>query len=300
MDVKMNVKKRREKRIRQLTLGELAKGQAFGEADLQPAWRAEQTAGSQREQRLPQLEQRNQEEPDPELLWKRGQGRWNEVNDSGRENPDIPGHGRPTYWTRLLLRIGISAVLFLSIWGMNRFEPEWAFPIRVFVAEALSTEMDLSAAEAWYEQMFGGAPSFIPIFQHTGEKGVKVGSSAGFIAPIEGTLAGPFALSLKGVEIVPVSDSLLGEQVKVVETGRVLSVNEDALTGITVTVQHAKGYESLYGRLKQALVGKGDWVEIGDSIGVLEGSGNSVPPTLYFALKKDGLYIDPADVIPLD
>lgn len=300
MDVKMNVKKRREERIRQLTLGELAKGQAYEGMDLQPDWRAEQTAGSRSVQKLPLHKQPDQEEPDPELLWKRGQGRWNELNDSGHGNNEIPGQGRPTYWTRLFLRIMISAVLFLSVWGMNRFEPEWAFPIRVFVAESLSSEMDLSAVEAWYEQMFGGAPSFIPIFQHTGEKGVKVGSSGGFIAPIEGTLAGPFALSLKGVEIVPVSDSLLGEQVKVVETGRILSVNEDALTGTTITVQHAKGYESVYGRLKQALVSKGDWVEIGDSIGVLEGAGSSVPPTLYFGLKKDGLYIDPVDVIPLD
>lgn len=300
MDVKMNVKKRREERIRQLTLGELAKGQAYGGANISPTWRTEQPVESLREQRLPLFEERNQEEPDPELLWKRGQGRWNELNNSGHGNRQIPGPTRSTYWTRLFLRTMISVMLFLSVWGMNRFEPEWAFPIRVFVAESLSTEMDMSAAEAWYEQMFGGAPSFIPIFQHTGEKGVKVGSSASFIAPIEGTLAGPFALSLKGVEIVPVSDSLLGEQVKVVETGRIISVTEDALTGITVTVQHAKGYESVYGRLKQALVSKGDWVEIGDLIGILEGSGNSVPPTLYFGLKKDGRYMDPADVIPLD
>lgn len=297
MDVKMNIKKRREERIRELTVGELAKEQRFSAREVPSGWNTKVTAGGHRELRLPG--QRDQEEPDPELLWKRGQGRWNELNSSS-EKGGIPGPTRSTYWTRLFIRIMVSAVLFVSIWGMNRYEPEWAFPVRVFVAESLSSEMDLSAVESWYEMVFGGAPSFIPIFQHTGEKGVKVGGSSSFISPIEGSLAGPFALSLKGVEIVPLNDSLMGEQVKAVETGRILTVNQDALTGITVTVQHAKGYESVYGRLKQALVSKGDWVESGDLIGILEGSESVEPSTLYFGLKKDGLYIDPADVIPLD
>lgn len=300
MDVKMNVKKRRQERIRQLTVGELAKGQAYiGGVGLSSTRREEGSFEVKREEAQSPSD-RFQEELDPEVLWKRGQGRWNESGYRMDGHSDDPGRRRSSFWTRLFIRTAISAVVFIAIWGMNRFEPEWAFPIRAFVAESLTKEMDFGAVEAWYEETFGGAPSFIPIFKHTGEKGVKVGSVHGFVAPIEGMLAGPFALSLKGVEIIPLTDSIEGDPVKVVETGRIVSVNEDALTGLTVKVEHAEGYESIYGRLGRTLVSKGDWVEAGDTLGILTIPMDAVHPTLYFALKKNDRYVDPTDVIPFD
>ncbi|MNJ46820.1 Stage IV sporulation protein FA [compost metagenome] len=160
--------------------------------------------------------------------------------------------------------------------------------------------MDFGAAEAWYKRNFGEAPTFIPIFRQSAEKGVKVNNANSFAAPLEGSIAGSFALSLKGVNIVPAGDSSASLQVKSVETGRVLSVGNDALTGETIVIQHASGYVSIYGHLNQSFVEKGDWVEGGDLIGKLPTVSEQVVPTLYFALKKDEQYMDPADVIPFD
>jgi stage IV sporulation protein FA len=197
----------------------------------------------------------------------------------------------------MFVRLVISTLLFAAIWGMNRYEPAWATPIRAFIAKSLTVEMDFQAAQAWYERYFGGAPSFIPIFKTNEDHGLRVGATAAFSLPIEGSLASPFALSLKGVEIIPDTGSL---QVKAIDTGRVVRVAREAETGQTVTVQHAGGYLSVYGHLDQISVEKGDWLEGGDVLGSLPPRTQSPLPTLYFAIKKDDRYIDPADVIPFD
>ncbi|MNW08820.1 Stage IV sporulation protein FA [compost metagenome] len=89
-------------------------------------------------------------------------------------------------------------------------------------------------------------------------------------------------------------------QVKSTKTGRVVSVSRDALTGMTVVIQHAGGYESLYGHLDEPFVEKGDWVESGDVIGLLPSKSSPPYATLYFALKINDRYIDPAELISFD
>lgn len=301
MDVKSNVKKRRAERIRQLTMedavGPLPPDQGWGAA---PG----RAAAPPRTKPWPVSAGQDDTDPDPELLWKRGQGRWQDpyagAYGSGKGDDELMGPGpgkRSTFWFAMFVRLVISTLLFAAIWGMNRYEPAWATPIRAFIAKSLTVEMDFQAAQAWYERNFGGAPSFIPIFKTNEDHGLRVGGAAGFSLPIEGSLASPFALSLKGVEIIPDTGSL---QVKAIETGRVLRVAREAETGQTVTVQHAGGYVSVYGHLEQISVEKGDWLEGGDVLGSLPPRTQSPLPTLYFAIKKDDRYIDPADVIPFD
>lgn len=68
-------------------------------------------------------------------------------------------------------------------------------------------------------------------------------------------------------------------------------------TGCTVTVDIGNGYSAIYGQLKELNFDKGDTVENGQVIGyvseptkyyAVEGS------NVYFAMTKDGQYIDPA------
>lgn len=302
MDVKSNIKKRREERIKQLTSAEAHRPVLQEKEWSDPAYRL----SAQSVQRGPANSYPNimdqQEEADPELLWKRGQGRWqaNPSYYSGERDDYFGGKRRISFWTAMFLRLMISALIFIGIWGIERYEPDWAFPVRVFVAKAMTEEIDFGAIEAWYEKNIGGAPSFIPIFKHNEDKGVKVGAAGGFISPLSGHLANPFALNLKGVELVPkqlAADSLL---VRSIDTGRVLDVKQGALTGMTVTIQHANGYKSIYGYLEQTSVNRGDWIEGGESIGSLAAGEGDALPTLYFALKKNDRYIDPADVISFD
>jgi stage IV sporulation protein FA len=248
------------------------------------------------------------------LMWKQGRGLWRENPfelPSGRKTlPNEQQPGQPVYppepptsgrfLQAFMKRTVISGLLFSGLWAIHHYQPAWSVPIEQFVSANLHQEMDFQSAEAWYERNFGGAPSFIPIFGDHSEPQQLVQSFHGFTVPIEGTLAESFAVSLRGVEIAPKHDSNGVQEVKSVETGRVTEVSDDALTGTTVVIQHTGGYVSVYGRLTEVSVSKGDWLEGGERLGSLSSTEGTGSDTLYFAIKKDGRYIDPAEVVPLD
>lgn len=99
------------------------------------------------------------------------------------------------------------------------------------------------------------------------------------------------AVSLQAVEDAPVYAAA---------DGQVLSIIQDACTGTTVTMELGNGYQAVYGQLKDLTVAEGDTVKEGDVIGNI-----STPtkyysvegPNLYFAMKKDGVPVDPFEYL---
>lgn len=82
--------------------------------------------------------------------------------------------------------------------------------------------------------------------------------------------------------------------------GQVLSVEQDACTGTTVTMELGNGYQAVYGQLKDLTVAKGDAVKEGEVIGNVSEPTKyySVEgPNLYFAVKKDGNPVDPFEYL---
>ncbi|MBP2000397.1 stage IV sporulation protein FA [Paenibacillus shirakamiensis] len=302
MDINSNIKKRREERIKQL----LTEPQNQGNLSL-PLWNNEIDLAEYRIQNVytpyPEQIETVFPEPDPELVWKQNGSRWRESPSTFYPGDSIsPEPGKSSsFWRMMRIRILLSAAIFGALWGIQRYQPPWSLPITLFVKENLTHEMDFTAAEVWYENHFGGAPSFIPIFGQQAVQGEKVQGSRIFSSPLTGTIAQPFALNLKGIEIIPASKSISGLQIRTVETGRISDISQDAVQGLTVQIQHAGGYMSVYAHLGSITVEKGDWVEGGTEIGTLKtASAKQKVSPLYFALKKDGRYIDPADVIPFD
>lgn len=99
------------------------------------------------------------------------------------------------------------------------------------------------------------------------------------------------AIALQAVEDAPVYAAA---------DGQVLSVEQDACTGTTVTVELGNGYQAVYGQLKDLTVAEGDTIKEGEVIGNIgeptkyysvEG------PNLYFAMKKDGEPVDPFEYL---
>lgn len=95
--------------------------------------------------------------------------------------------------------------------------------------------------------------------------------------------------------------SVEGAPVMAAVNGTVYSVEENAQTGTTVTMELGNGYQAVYGQLTDLCVGEGDTVKKGEIIGYvnaptkyysLEGS------NLYFAMKKNGEPIDPIAYLP--
>lgn len=100
------------------------------------------------------------------------------------------------------------------------------------------------------------------------------------------------AIAIQAVEGAPVLASV---------PGTVYSIEENAQTGTTVTMELGSGYQAVYGQLKDLAVEEGQTVEKGDVIGYIaaptkyyseEGS------NLYFAMKKDGEPVDPIAYLP--
>ena len=82
--------------------------------------------------------------------------------------------------------------------------------------------------------------------------------------------------------------------------GQVLSVEQDACTGTTVTMELGNGYQAVYGHLKDLTVEAGDSVKEGEVIGNISSPTKyySVEgPNLYFAVKKDGVPVDPFEYL---
>ena len=84
--------------------------------------------------------------------------------------------------------------------------------------------------------------------------------------------------------------------VTAVASGTVTSIETDAVTGLTMTVDMGGGYSARYGQLKEIPKNQGEYVESGEVIGYVneptkyysvEGS------NLYFQLIKDGATVDP-------
>ena len=88
----------------------------------------------------------------------------------------------------------------------------------------------------------------------------------------------------------------VNDKVYAVAKGQIKSIENDEVTGCTVTVDLGDGYEAVYGQLKELNFANGDYVEAGHVLGyvgeptkyfTVEGS------NLYFELDKDGTPVDP-------
>ena len=75
-------------------------------------------------------------------------------------------------------------------------------------------------------------------------------------------------------------------------------MEQDAQTGLTVTLDMGNGYSAVYGQLKEVPVQIGDYVDTGATVGYLS------EPTKYFSMEGPNLYFeilkDEVPVNPLD
>ena len=90
----------------------------------------------------------------------------------------------------------------------------------------------------------------------------------------------------------------VNDKVYSVAKGKIQSIENNEVTGCTVTVDLGDGYQGVYGQLKELNFKVGDYVEAGHVLGYIgeptkyysvEGS------NLYFELLKDGVPVDPVE-----
>lgn len=90
----------------------------------------------------------------------------------------------------------------------------------------------------------------------------------------------------------------VGEVIGASAPGIVTNVEQNAQTGLTVTLDMGNGYSAVYGQLKEVPVQIGDYLDTGATVGYLS------EPTKYFSVEGPNLYFeilkDEVPVNPLD
>lgn len=100
------------------------------------------------------------------------------------------------------------------------------------------------------------------------------------------------AISVGAVEGAPVVAAV---------NGTVYSVEQDAQTGTTLTMELGNGYQAVYGQLADLTVSEGDTIKKGTTIGYIAQPTkyySSEGTNLYFAMRKNGEPIDPIAYLP--
>lgn len=85
----------------------------------------------------------------------------------------------------------------------------------------------------------------------------------------------------------------VGTQVAAAKDGKVVTANYVNGYGLTVIVEHAGGYRTLYAHLSKVLVKEGQWVATGQLICKSGNTGKTTGPNLHFEIQKNGKAVNP-------
>ncbi|MCD7801810.1 MAG: peptidoglycan DD-metalloendopeptidase family protein [Clostridiales bacterium] len=151
-----------------------------------------------------------------------------------------------------------------------------------------------------------------PVAETVAEEAVQTAETTedGFTAPVSGEAVAAFSDSEltynaaledwrthNGVDLA----AQVGEEVYAALDGEVLSVESDPLLGTVITLNHGDGLMTIYGNLSEEVaVRQGDKVSAGQVIGTVgetaAGESNE-GGWLHFAVKKDGVLVDPMEYL---
>lgn len=286
MEIKSNIRHRRRERVKQLS-----KQASIGHSrTASTALKSDRLSETRHAPVVP--EQENYSDyvtQDPEELWKQRQRRWMD-----EEKHDPPGK------RRVGARFVLSVILFAAVWGLFQIETDWAKQGQNYVAAVFTHSIQYDEMAAWYGNLFQGTPAFLPAFDQKNKTNPSTKASGAltlpFVAPVKGVIVAPFEDNRSGVLL----ETQLNSDVRVISTGRVIYAGKREDIGLTVIVQHADQYISVYGMLSDVSVSPNDWLESGERVGIVASSSNQGNGQLFFSISRNHVYIDPADVVKFD
>ena len=137
-------------------------------------------------------------------------------------------------------------------------------------------------------------------------KPVKAYRGKGFAAvkgrlpyPVRGKVVGGFGKTShpefpaevfrKGIDI----EAPFGEDIKAVETGRVIFAGRFSGYGKMIIIDHGERYYTVYAHLSEILKKPGESAQKGEPIALVGDSGSLQGARLYFEIRKDGQPLDP-------
>ncbi|WP_438434358.1 peptidoglycan DD-metalloendopeptidase family protein [Gorillibacterium sp. sgz500922] len=238
-------------------------------------------------------------ERDPEAVWKEKERQLFGAGGGGMLTPggDEPG-SRLRLGHTLRIQLAASLVLFAAVWAIFQVNTAKTEPARQAVRVIMTKEWNFTAVSAWYEKRFGTLPSFLPAFHGKENEAAKVnaGQAEPFAVPVTAALDSRFTDDTPWVGLAAAA----GTPVKAIDGGMVVRAEEEADGELSLTLRHAGGIESTYTGLEELKLQKGDWVQKGETVGRISRNANTGQGAFRFALKKDGLFVDPAEWVHFD
>lgn len=207
-----------------------------------------------------------------------------DVSDS---QPMKTEHPKQSY--RVLNQAFMSILLFIvcAIILNTSFIPSQK--TRDMTHSILTEEFPFAKVHQWYEETLGTPLALTPQLPSQDASTELVDTF-----PIEGEVMETFSANGTGVMISSNQET----SVKAWEEGVVIFSGNDANTERTVIIQHPDGSKTTYGLLSDVDVHLYKTVRKNDVIGSFDPSNQH--EMAFFAIEKNGEYIDPAQVIPVD
>lgn len=303
MNVKANIRQRRQERIRHLQRADKEISAPAVHPNPEPAVPL-LAFGQEREQEVSRPGEWEERMKDPEFVWKLKKKQLFEEANGERgtvfSDKQLSPDERPPrpFVRRFLLRCLMSGAVFLLLLGVYQFNHPASNQARLWVERALTEEINFTSIAAWYESRFGGPPAFLPAFRSKKQQSENVHSTG----------IGHFAVPVKGEVIKAYSDSTPWLEIQTdgeapvlsMASGRVVFSGYLEETGYTLVIQHAGGLSSVYGYLKENRWQANDWIESGEIIGHTQPATAKWANTLYFAIKTEDETMNPSEVVAFD
>lgn len=194
-----------------------------------------------------------------------------------------------------LLKVLIAAVLFIGIAVVYKYPSDRLQPVRNFVTTSFEKEMQFALVTDWYEETFGKPIVFLPSDR---KKNISESEevSSDYDIPINGFISESFASNGEGI----ILETDKNVKAAAIQRGTVVFSGRKEALGNTVVIQHSDKSESWYGDLQSIYVKVYDTVEKGEKLGIVSESQDGAKGNLFFAIKKDGTFIDPNQVMSFE
>ncbi|WP_455661930.1 peptidoglycan DD-metalloendopeptidase family protein [Pradoshia sp.] len=190
-------------------------------------------------------------------------------------------------WMLFQLLASVCLVLVMAI--IYRTSAPWTDEARDMISGVYEQEFQFASVVDWFDETIGQPFAFLP------EKQMK-GNGDDFSMPASGIIMESFKSNGQGV-IVKTAAATVGT----VKEGVVIYAGEKEEYGKTVIIQHADKSESWYGNLESIDVSLYEQVKKGAKLGQVQASEEEEGKgEFYFALKSEGRFIDPGEVISFE
>jgi murein DD-endopeptidase MepM/ murein hydrolase activator NlpD len=174
-----------------------------------------------------------------------------------------------------------------TLWSIARqYGVEWQ------KIQAANTDVDPDCLQPEYQLLVPGA-------KFKSDEDVSRGNfNPDFYWPARGVISSPYGFRWgrlhAGIDIA--ADS--GDQIYAARDGRVSLAGWKEGYGLTVIIEHGRGWETLYGHASALYVADGDMVKSGQHIAAVGNTGNSTGPHLHFEVRQKGIPRNPLQFLP--